>query len=56
MKFSNCKEKEGTFGYVPETENTTGLPFHEREAHNHVLKVITSMLQLRDWVGIVCRM
>ena len=28
-----------THAYVPETDLTTQLEFHEREDHNHVLKV-----------------
>ena len=30
-----------TYAYIPEVDQITGLPFHEREDHNHVLKVIT---------------
>lgn len=36
-------EKEGinfrTYTYIPEIDSVTGQPFHEREDHNHVLKV-----------------
>lgn len=37
-------EKEGknfrVYAYIPESDAATGLPFHEREDHNHVLKVL----------------
>lgn len=29
------------YAYIPEIDQTTGLPFHEREDHNHVLKVMS---------------
>ena len=28
-----------THAYIPEIDSVTGQPFHEREDHNHVLKV-----------------
>ena len=41
-------EKQGQnfliFAYQPEIDKVTGQPFHEREDHNHVLKVITPEL------------
>ena len=28
-----------TYAYIPEVDPISGVPFHEREDHNHVLKV-----------------
>ena len=37
-----------TFLYVPETDNLTGRQFHDREDHNHIVKVRRIKCGLRE--------